>query len=299
MYTLMPYLVQMSPFLRRIGIEIVDMDTTAALSELLAMGFDRELSELALRNSKGNREDAIELILSGSVLHAASSAQSVAVSSSDERITILELSQYTLTDSSSSACTGIAWTFCAVALESLAAGKRIDSIEALTEILLDGVSTFESISRSSGGSHMSIEEFVALTSSHDRIKMCHAPTQCVLSESAIRQYFSEVFDDAAISTDNAVGIVITKPPETIAIVFPARTGALSSSKKYFLFDSHSRPQYGIEGAYFVSSSSVDDIVRRVMLIFPPTEGLGDSVMAMMYNCFEASLFQLVKTASAV
>jgi len=75
--------------------------------------------------------------------------------------------------------------------------------------------------------------------------------------------------------------------------------------QYAFFDSHSRPQLGFTGSYLVVSKSQEDIVRRLQSIFIhiPVDDV-DEVgmdelgwnyiynMQMMYNMFEASVFQL-------
>ena len=77
--------------------------------------------------------------------------------------------------------------------------------------------------------------------------------------------------------------MITKPPETVSVII--------SREKCYFFDSHSRPQIGIEGAYLVSCDDVEGLVRRIMLVFPAMESTGDTMMDMMYNSFEGTIFQ--------
>jgi hypothetical protein len=106
-------------------------------------------------------------------------------------------------------------------------------------------------------------------------------------------HFQDMFQQAR---DRAVpgkyiGLVITKPPETVCVLLPPR-GA-SADAKYIFFDSHSRPQFGISGSYMVVCDDERAVVNRLGSIFTPlpSEGDEDNYMLMMYNMFEATAFQ--------
>jgi hypothetical protein len=269
---------------------------TSALADLLELGFDETLCILALETAGGSREVAIDLLLSGDLVAGTSElarggdqSSAILVPRGDEKVTILELSQYRLTERSSSACTSIAWTFSAVVLESLRSGKDFENVEELTAILFEGVGLFESVRRLSSGAHLSVEEFVQLLQNDRNVKMCGMPTQCILSATNIRDFLAGVYHNHAVSIDRPVGIVITKPPESVAVVLSPASGAVAA--KYYFFDSHPRPQFGIDGAYLVACDDIEGIVARLGLIFPVMEGTGDSMMDMMYNSFEGSIFQ--------
>lgn len=167
----------------------------------------------------------------------------------------------------------------ASALDDIKNGKSFETVGRLTDILLEGVNLFETVSAVSGGGHLSVEEFVHLLPMPSRCQLQDHPIQHMLSETAVRDYLTDVLRGRSAP----VGIVLTKPPETVAIV--AHNG------KYYFFDSHSRPQFGIEGAYLVSCDSIEGVVRRILLVFPPMESCGDLMLDMTYNSFEGSLFQ--------
>ena len=70
-----------------------------------------------------------------------------------------------------------------------------------------------------------------------------------------------------------------------------------------MFDSHSRPQLGIEGSYLVETSQRAEIINRLHDIFPLQHSFGDEIessmidenetfMTEMYATFEGSAFQL-------
>ena len=60
----------------------------------------------------------------------------------------------------------------------------------LTDILLEGVSLFESASAISGGAHLSVEEFVQLIPTEKNCRMRGSPMQHILSESNVREFLS-------------------------------------------------------------------------------------------------------------
>ena len=264
-------------------IPIVRMDTSTSVRQLVEMGFDETVCSVALQRTNGNLEAAMDMLLSGDIVTGTSSTPSLPA----ENITMLQMSQYSLTDRSSSSCTSIAWTFVYSALAALKANKSFDNVDSLSEILLEGVSSFEAVSSLSGGSHLSVEEFLQLIPDQKGTRLCGQPTQCLLSERNIRDFLTNLYERCPVEKSFPVGIVITKPPETVAVV-------ISSDKCYF-FDSHSRPEYGIDGAYLVSCASIEGVICRLCLIFPPMESTGDSMMDMMYGSFEASVFQLEHT----
>jgi len=102
-----------------------------------------------------------------------------------------------------------------------------------------------------------------------------------------------------------IGLIITKPPETVCVLLPPMEATPASSSRYVFFDSHSRPQLGFYGSYLVASTRQEDVVRRLQSIFIPLpvddvdevgmDELGWNYiynMQMMYNMFEASVLQL-------
>lgn len=106
-----------------------------------------------------------------------------------------------------------------------------------------------------------------------------------------RSAFTGVLADTMNDNNEYIAIVITKPPETVAVILPLNSdGNLPCT----LFDSHSRPQLGLSGAYLVTSSAERGIVERLEMIFPPTvgEGFGGGLMEEMYNTIEGTILYL-------
>ena len=259
------------------------MSREAALQDLLELGFEERRCREALERADGNRDTAIELLLAH--VDDPKAYETAFPSEINERITVLEMSQYSLTDTSSSACTSIAYFFVAKALESIEKGVSFENIGDLTAILFEGVSTFESVKALSGGRHLSVEEFVQFVPGPTSLRMCGVPTQHILSQSNIEVYLSGVLKNEYVSSRSPVGIVITKPPESVAVVIDPIKSI------YYLFDSHSRPQLGIDGAYLIACDSTESISKRLSLIFPAIDSTDGTMMEMMYNSFEGTLFQ--------
>lgn len=95
-----------------------------------------------------------------------------------------------------------------------------------------------------------------------------------------------------------LALVITKPPETILLLVPPRTGVGALAQQWFIVDSHSRPQFGLEGCFALPASSCAALVHGgLQHIFPPVRmdefGGGASMMEQMYNAIEAYPIQLL------
>jgi hypothetical protein len=144
---------------------------------------------------------------------------------------------------------------------------------------------------------MSVEDYMSTPGARDLpMDMVSTPLQGMLTEPyAFTETFEKVrrmVNEKGASSSMYAGIVITKPPETICVFIPLQTvGSAAAGLKYYFFDSHARPQFGLEDAYLMSTEDVNDIVERLNLIFhaiPMEEG--DNLHAAMYNCFDATPF---------
>ena len=97
-----------------------------------------------------------------------------------------------------------------------------------------------------------------------------------------------------------VGIVITKPPESVCVVLPPPMPAPGRSQyRFLLFDSHGRPeQLGVEGGYLAEELDAAGLavrLRRLFVPLPPDPGArgGDDggAGAWMFDAFDAAVFQ--------
>ena len=213
-----------------------------------------------------------------------------------ETITELGISQYTFEELGNSACTSISCVAAAKLMETLNAGQNIDDPLILSDVLTEGVNYYASArSNVNGPDHMSVDEFLVLCHDVNRrlLKLNSLPIQGVLEGD---YPFTKLLNEAisVANKDLYLSVVITKPPETISIILPPSSTNVNTTKHYYLFDSHSRPQFGIYGAYLVKCQRIEDLHSRLQLIFPSFESTAssDDYYLSMFNSFEAFIFQL-------
>ncbi len=284
------------------------------------MGFDEPSCRIALEKCNNSVDRALDMLLSGMDLLTSRSSiqQDVAVlspSTEHGNIMQLEISQYTFSDAGSSACTAIALSAMKSFLELLDKGHHIDLSSdstlqiSLSDAIFAGVSYF-STTALSRDRHASVDEIGAVAMTGLVNITPDLPEQGMLSEKgAFAAMFASVRRKATTS-DKYIGIVITKPPETVCVVLPpnnliSAAGATTtdnSSGTFLFFDSHSRPELGFNGCYLVSSDKERDIIQRLDAIFPAFTGFGDcdgggdveqfDLAEAMYNMFEGTAFQL-------
>lgn len=173
-------------------------------------------------------------------------------------------------------------------LERLKAGVLLTDVTELSGAVWSGVAHFQSLPVDMRN-HLAIDELGPfMTETLDS----KAALQGLLST---RDHFEDLFAQArASSGDSAhIGIVITKPPETVCVILPP-PDCSPATRKYILFDSHSRPQLGLSGSYLFVSDDQREIVQRLDGLFPPLpmeRGGAADYMQQMYNMFEGSVFQ--------
>lgn len=201
----------------------------------------------------------------------------------------LGVSQYTFGESGASACTVIAGTMLKLLLQRLQDGVLLTDVTELSGAVWSGVAHFQSLPPGMR-KHLAIDELGPYMTETLHSK---AALQGLLST---RNHFEDLFAQARASSDDKhhIGIVITKPPETVCVILPP-TNCPTETRKFIMFDSHSRPQLGLSGSYLYISDDQLEIVRRLDGLFPPLpmEGGGAAdYMQQMYNMFEGSVFQL-------
>lgn len=207
----------------------------------------------------------------------------------------------------SSSCTPIALQFAAIFLRALARagqGTVLNTYELMTEATLEGISSYSAIAGDSitahSSVHLSVEEYLAQAPQLDALlRKTGGPYQGLLTDSgAFRAMFTQALGESvssSSSTASYVAVVVTKPPETVVVFLPMNTGISNgaNSRPFYLFDSHSRPQLGIDGSYVVKCHSDASLLSRLKALFPALDGEGeDSYMLWMYNSFEGVAFSL-------
>ncbi len=203
----------------------------------------------------------------------------------------MDWSQYIFGEGGSSACTAIALSIVVDLLKHVQ-HRSMQSLsqEELQNALVEGVVKYNELNSTGDTRHFSVEELQPLFS--DSLVPLNTAQGVTTDKDAFRNLLQSAANYTAAG--NYIGIVITKPPETVCIVIPTDTSIpiTYQSMRYALFDSHARPQYGFDGAYLLLSDTEGEVIDHLMRLFPGLEGGGGSVYEMMYNMFEATIFSL-------
>lgn len=212
----------------------------------------------------------------------------------DTSIVTLDVSQYSFGGSGTSACTVVAAAMVRFFLSELRTGKEINNKDSLSEVVREGVRYYQSVLSSQ--EHLSVDELGSFMS--DALtSLDGGPMQGVLESNGSGRHWTELFRNARDRADPAkhIGIVITKPPETVCVILPPTSATTAGRPGQFtFFDSHSRPQLGLQGAYLVLCGDEGGLIERLNLVFtalPMEAGGADNYMMQMYNMFEGFGFQ--------
>lgn len=277
------------------------MDDDVKLAMLTSMGFDLDVARSALQACNGDVERAIEHCLGGGVGGGSSSASSAAAASPGTLVRVSDSSQYTFGSEGRSACTCIALCYAKRFLQAISQAQTsataADVIDEsfLPEGLENGVSLYKAM-KSSGGStsveHMSAEEVLASTHGKAELadlKLDGPVRQGVLSPDPSSPLGMHAVLSGCQSESHWLAVIITKSPETVAIVLPPSSQRSSQNMGFYLLDSHPRPQFSASGSYVMAHDNIESLVQTLLEIFPFTD-LGSDVgemMQMMYNSFDA------------
>eukprot|EP01039_Chlorochromonas_danica_P002417 gene2417-2650_t len=266
------------------------------METLTSMGFEASQAELALKRCSGDVARAIDLLLGGGDLSDVSPSSQGRLVPGDsiggeEQIRLvmeLGVSQYTFAEAGASACTVIASAAMKHLLEELSVNpsREID-VDRLSNIVTEGVIQFAQLNL--GGGHLAVDELDP--SFFGTVKQVPGGLlQGILTEShAFTDLFHQI-RQLEVDPRGYIGVVLTKPPETVAFLLPPL-----GQSRHFFFDSHSRPQWGIQAAYLVECEGEEGIefcLRRVLSTLPFSAFGSSDPSAMMYDMFEASIFQI-------
>jgi UBA/TS-N domain len=234
------------------------------MDELRAMGFDPDLVQQAWTACDGNKELAIEVLLTGgdpSENHARHELSSELIQ--------CDISQYSI-ENGRSACTCIALAGATLYLDN----QEISS-ELVRDMVIQGAEFYKQIAKSeSGVEHMSAEEVLA--QDVFPLRVIGGVRQGILSlDSNHRLGLMALLRTA--KDEGARVVLITKTPETVVVCLD----------QFVLLDSHPRPPMA-SSAYAKMHENLEDLVQTLQHIFPPTELDPDipEMMAMMYNSFD-------------
>jgi hypothetical protein len=185
-------------------------------------------------------------------------------------------------------------------------GAEINGEEIMTDAILSGVQALSVIFSDpamgqAAHRHWNCEEFLQACPQlkSTLVELCPS-TQGVLTDSRAFQAVADHARQSATANGYAnryVGVIITKPPETVCVFIPPLSRNTGSQHRlYYLYDPHSRPSLGLK-SYLVETTDGGNLVERLLDLFPalPADDndMGDSqgnLMNLMYNTFECNFF---------
>ena len=201
---------------------------------------------------------------------------------------IAPTSQFTLPEGRS-ACTTIACEAAFLMTMTMEQNGGVDAttfedVSKIVSVIADGVAEYKVINANAAAEHMSCGEVMIMSQKYSKVM-----EQVIMVQGSTEgsTAFVEELDKAmeGAQEDKApVCAVITKPPESV-VVYCHQNGT------YVLFDSHPRQTLGIQGAYVCGFASSAGCAAFLRGIFPAVAGLGDGMMAQMYNSFEFTVLR--------
>jgi len=278
-----------------------------SVATLLGMGF---CNEKAIRNSlsqtNGNMEMTVEALLLNTGDQGSQNVFSERLPN-ERNIVQLPISQYTYGGNSS--CTAISCEAVVKILsivDSSHSNNTIITPEMLSDIIILGIEKYNLAKQLLVGvqsDHLSTDEYLACSSDTftKLIVLNEVPIQGLLSD--INPYEKLFNTVRSLSNPNKhTGLVLTKPPESISLVLPPLQSETSNdnnqtNKTYYLFDSHSRPHLGHDGAYLVTTTNLQAIIDALNLIFisfpiQDTISTEETHMMTAFNTFDCTVLQL-------
>ena len=185
-----------------------------------------------------------------------------------------------------SACTTIA---CEAAFQMTAEKECVDAstfedLGKIVSVIADGVAEYKIINANAAAEHMSCGEVMIMSQKYGKVLEQAVMVQGSTEGSKAFEEELQQATEGAVADQAAVCAIITKPPESV-VVYCHQNGT------YVLFDSHPRQTLGIQGAYVCGFTSASGCAAFLRSIFPAVSGLGDGMMAQMYNSFEFTVLR--------
>lgn len=285
------------------------------MEDLKAFGFEEGKVRQALAVCNNNFERALDWLLTASndppqTSETSNISTPSNSSTTTSELTILDISQYTFSDSGGTgACTSIALSALLTLLKRLDEGLPIDQEkETLTDAVFTGIQMYSTTKQQIATSvaHFTVNEvWETIPALQQDLNTTGDGLQSLLTTpTCFQDLFNQIKTLSALSETQYTGVILTKPPETILVIIPPNSTNQSSNslheKRWCLFDSHSRPQLGINGSYLMTASDPNVIIDHLKTLFPPLRDTGnafeqDSIWTMMYNSIEANSFVRRKT----
>ena len=253
---------------------------------------DASVAAAFLASSGGNVESAVQSFFErGGVPPAAAAAAPVPA----RWTTTATSSQFSFGARGKSSCTSMAICACA-RLICRAEAIGVVSAATLDAIVADGVAAYVAnpLAASGGAPHMSFGEAFAGGSDAGAAFSTTLSVHCELhgSCSDAFAFLAATIVPLAEARRHAVGVVITKPPESVAVV-------VSENGSAIVLDSHPRSHLGAQYAQATALgfATAADAAHWLSRIFPPMDLSDcDPGVAYMYNAYDAAV--LVASAPA-
>lgn len=250
-------------------------------------GASRETAQHYVNLAGGNMEHAVTLYFeSGGAPPPEPEPQTPAVHWTAGKVASNEadISQFTFPEGRS-ACTVIA---CEASLALLNMKKPL--LEATKEMVVStvhaGIQEYKARQKSSSGGveHMSCDEVLSSCPKYSEVMEASGFQQGTNFGSRAFEREIDTALERAQTLPNGICAIITKPPETVVVHVLAGT-----TPSFLVFDSHPRQDIGIHGAYTQGFNTAAACASYLRQIFPSVDGLGDGMMAQMYNSFDMNL----------
>jgi len=300
---------------------------------LVSMGFDEGRSNVALANTNGNLDAAVNLLLfesdnnnnngnsatstantSNPVPAAVQAAATVwnTTSHNNNKVVQASFNQYSLLNGRS-ACTCIALNMASQFLsmiENYATVEQLVTTSFLESNLRSGVDLYNNRNLKSNVEHLSVEEVLTeFSSTSFNVVLKGGVRQGILTNNncATSSSFTEILtacrDGGTGKMNEWMGFVITKPPETICVCVPPKIQQLQQQQQFIVIDSHPRPQFQLTNCYAKFVPTMNDLIVILHEIFPFVNlqvsgggggGGGGEIMNVMYNSFDVYPLQRKK-----
>jgi len=217
----------------------------------------------------------------------------------DYEINFARISQYSYPEGRS-ACTSIALIAAIKLLHAFSSNRFQITEQELDSFVLDGISAYSQLMSNQSIEHTNAAELAIFQPFSS--ELIHIPysggqesnfpgVQAIWGQN--KDFYQIICHfENLIKPSQYFALVLTKPPETILLIFPPKNEFL---KKYYVFDSHSRHfLLNKNSAYLASVNSLHTLIKFLEFIFPITSQdpyIKDSMMD-MYNSYELNCFQL-------
>ena len=253
---------------------------------LISMGFLETDVKAALDNSNQDVDIALTKLLSNDKTPSTSNS-----SVNLRNVLQLPVSQYDIGGSSS--CTSIACSVTCAILRKLSLDENIESSDWLVENVFLGNQKHQlrlQLSKSLYTiEHTSIEEYFTGNVEDGIVTVNEVPLQQMIHSQVFSDMIGEATRELYGRDMKSIGVIFTKPPESAAVIIYKREQSLI----YYFFDSHSRPQFDIQGAYLYRTQDPQELASYLSKLFSVADLKSASnpyvnvnVEEMMYNTVE-------------